>query len=57
MYPFRPPVLPFLYIEGERAGRQGPVMNISEPFRQCDEIGKSAAGVEGQSIKALLIEA
>jgi hypothetical protein len=32
-------------------------MNISEPSPQCDEIGKIAAGVEGKSIKALLIEA
>jgi hypothetical protein len=57
MYPFRPPVLPFLYIERERAGRQGSVMNISEPSPRCDAIGKIAAAVEEQSIKALLIEA
>jgi hypothetical protein len=57
MYPFRPPVLPFLYIERERGRRQRLVMNISEPSPQCDEIGKIAAGVEGKSIKALLIEA
>jgi len=32
-------------------------MNISEPSPRCDAIGKVAAAVEGQSIKALLIEA
>jgi hypothetical protein len=57
MYPFRPPVITFPYVERERARRQGLVMNISEPSPRCDETGKIAAAVEGQSIKALLIEA
>jgi hypothetical protein len=57
MYPFRPPVITFLYVERERARRQGLVMNISEPSPRCDETGKIAAAVEGQSFKALLIEA
>ena len=57
MYPFRPPVIPFLDAERESARRQALVMNISEPSPRCDEIGKIAAVVEGKSIKAVLIKA